>query len=120
MVPTPGFVFPESSGETPMVRFAVFVISAKFAVTVASPVNVTVVSGESGFAMLPDPLTVQFLKIYPCAGFAIIGVAVPTFTVCGPMVGSVVPEASGETAIESVAVIGFSTKTATIWALPYR
>ena len=62
-VPDAGEVVPPASGNEPMVKFAVAGISAKFAVTVASPVKVADVSDELGFATVAFAVVVQLTNV---------------------------------------------------------
>jgi hypothetical protein len=88
----------------------------KLAVTVASPVNVTVVFAEVEFATVADdPLTVQPEKLYPLLGAAVIAVAAPWATVTGELVGAEIePPVCGVTVREYV----FCVKLATTLASP--
>lgn len=62
-VPAAGVVVPPSSGITAIVRSAVAGISAKFAVTVASPVKIAEVLEEFGFATVAFSVDVQLLNV---------------------------------------------------------
>ena len=57
-----GTVLPDATGETAIVRVTDTGTAAKFAVTVASPVRVVVVSSDSSSSTVAFPTMVQLTK----------------------------------------------------------
>ena len=90
-------------------------LCAKFAVTVVSPMIITVVLEFLGLAIEPLAVADQLSNVYPGAAVAVMAIARPVLCDEVPTAGAVVPPSAGETAIVRLAASGINAKFAVMF-----